>query len=405
MTGKFETDSRNVNQGDIFVCRQGLCFDSHDFIDDAAQKGAVGFITSKKINGNQPCIKTPGFPVSVSLINRFYKYPQDKMINIGITGTNGKTTVAYCLQQLLNRHFNAAYTGTLGCMFEGFHSSLMNTTPDAITLLNLMAKMNRAGVTHHVMEVSSHALDQDRVSMIDFDIIIFTNLGQDHLDYHGNYDEYVQSKLRLVDRLKPGGTAIINRDDATAPAILDRCRGKAETITFGIQSEQVNIRATHVTSSYQGGSFSVECNGEIFPVKTPLPFSFNVENSLMILAALNLIHKNLTKAADLLTHVQPPPGRGEVINLPNGATIIIDYAHNHNSLENLLDNTRQHCTGKIYTVIGVTGERLADAESIGALCAQRSDKVYFTCDNPLGVSLLRLLQAMCKKSRTQPLCY
>ena len=166
------------------------------------------------------------------------------MFNIGVTGTNGKTTVAHCLQQMLNQHFKAAYTGILGCLFDGYSGDLVNTTPDAITLLNLMDQMQKQEVSHHVMEVSSHALTQDRVSMIDFDIIIFTNLGEDHLDYHGSQDEYVQSKLRLVDRLKPGGTAIINMDDAMAPAILDRCRGKFRTLTFGIKSQNADLKAT-----------------------------------------------------------------------------------------------------------------------------------------------------------------
>ncbi|MGI9279229.1 MAG: UDP-N-acetylmuramoyl-L-alanyl-D-glutamate--2,6-diaminopimelate ligase [Endozoicomonas sp.] len=399
--GKFETDSRKVSYGDIFVCRQGLTCDSHDFAEDAIHRGAIGLITNREVDVNVPCVATPGFSVSVSLINQYYQYPQDRLFNIGVTGTNGKTTVAYSLQQMLNRHFPTAYTGTLGCQFDGFNGELINTTPDAITLLNLMKRMTSVGITHHVMEVSSHALDQDRVSIINFDMIIITNLGEDHLDYHGNKNEYLQAKLRLIDRLKPDGLAIVNLDDPVAPAVIDRCRGKARVITYGSQQNQSDYLISNIQSSCHGGQFTVQNQGQTASIETPLPFTFNIENSLAALAAFNSIQHNLEGSAQQLSQLKPTPGRCEVTTLANGATIIIDYAHNQDGLENLLHNVRQHTRGRIYTVIGVTGDRLADAQSIGSTSSQLSDVSFFTTDNPLGIKPEIIIQKMIKQADYQ----
>ncbi len=396
-SGKFETDSRNIQTGDIFVCRQGLTRDSHDFFEDAIKRGASGLITTRKLDTDIPSIETPGFSASVNLISEYYQHPQDSLFNIGVTGTNGKTTVAYSLKQLIDRKTRAAYTGTLGCQFDNKNGHLVNTTPDAITLLNLMNEMNRRAVTHHVMEVSSHALDQDRVSIINYDVIIFTNLGQDHLDYHGSRDEYVQAKLRLTDRLKPGGTAVINLDDPMAPAIIGRCRGRANIITFGCRNRKADLFASEIHSSCDGGQFILNYQGQTIPIRTPLPFTFNIENSLVILAVLSSIYSLIT-AVDLLEKLEPVPGRCEVINFQNGASAIIDYAHNRDSLESLLRNARQHTRGKISMVVGVTGDRLLDAESIGEVCSRLSDEVYFTNDNPLGFEPESIVHAMSRRA-------
>ncbi|WP_062268207.1 UDP-N-acetylmuramoyl-L-alanyl-D-glutamate--2,6-diaminopimelate ligase [Endozoicomonas arenosclerae] len=399
--GKFETDSRKVAYGDIFVCRQGLTCDSHDFAEDAINRGAIGLITNQELEVAVPCVTTPGFSVSVSLINQYYQYPQDQLFNIGVTGTNGKTTVAYSLQQLLNRQFPTAYTGTLGCQFDGFNGELINTTPDAITLLNLMTRMSRSGITHHIMEVSSHTLDQDRVSIINFDMIIITNLGEDHLDYHGNKNEYLQAKLRLIDRLKPNGIAVVNLDDPVAPAVIDRCRGKARVVTYGSRQNQADYRISNIQSSCHGGQFTVENQNRSATVETPLPFTFNIENSLAVLAAFDSIQNNLEASAQELSRLKPTPGRCEVTTLASGATIIIDYAHNQDGLENLLRNVRQHTRGRIFTVIGVTGDRLPDAQAIGSTSSQLSDVSYFTTDNPLGIKPEIIIQKMIKQADYQ----
>lgn len=397
---QFKSNSQTIQPGDVFVCRQGPNWDSHQSVDEATQKGAIGVIANKPLELDVPCLLTPSFSNSVSLINQYYQYPQDKLVQIGVTGTNGKTTVAYCLNDLLNKMFKSAYTGTLGCQFSDEQVELDNTTPDAISLLNLFHAMEQSGVTHNVMEVSSHALSQDRVSIVDFDVVAITNIGSDHLDYHKSRDEYIQAKLRLIDRLKPGGIAVINLDDELALAMIERCRSKAKVITFSMFDPGADIFASDITSSCHSGQFKLAYRGQSFSVTTALPFTFNIENSLVMLATLAAMDINMSTAVEMLATMQHAPGRCEVYSLENGATAIIDYAHNYDSLLNLLENVRQHSNGRIYTVIGVTGDRQADAAAIGELCSASSEHVFFTTDNPLGVCQDALFAAMSSKVTT-----
>ncbi|MGF1715922.1 Mur ligase family protein [Photobacterium chitinilyticum] len=394
---RFQSNSQKIIPGDVFVCRQGPNWDSHQSVDEAIQKGAVGVIANKPLDIDIPCLLTPSFSSSVSLINQYYQYPQDKLVQIGVTGTNGKTTVAYCLNALLNRQFKSAYTGTLGCQFSDEQVELDNTTPDAISLLNLFHAMEQSGVTHNVMEVSSHALSQDRVSIVDFDVVVITNIGSDHLDYHRSRDDYIQAKLRLIDRLKPGGVAIVNLDDELALAMIERCRSKARVVTFSMQDPGADLFASDIASSCHGGQFSLSYQEQQFSVSTSLPFTFNIENSLAVLAMLTAMDIEMSAAVEMLATMEHAPGRSEVYPLKNGATAIIDYAHNYDSLLNLLDNVRRHSQGRVYTVIGVTGDRLADAAAIGELCSSHSDYVFFTTDNPLGVCQDTLFAAMGSK--------
>ncbi|GAB3518764.1 Mur ligase family protein [Photobacterium alginatilyticum] len=395
---RFQSNSQKILPGDVFVCRQGPNWDSHQSVDEAIGKGAVGVIANKPLELDVPCLLTPSFSNSVSLINQYYQYPQDKLMQIGVTGTNGKTTVAYCLNALLNRRFKSAYTGTLGCQYSDEQVELDNTTPDAISLLNLFHAMEQSGVTHNVMEVSSHALSQDRVSIVDFDVVVITNIGSDHLDYHRSRDEYIQAKLRLIDRLKPGGVAIINLDDELAMAMIERCRSKAQVVTFSMQDPSADMFAFDITSSCHGGQFRLDYDGQQYPVSTSLPFTFNIENSLAVLAMLTAMGIEISTAVEMLATMDHAPGRSEVYPMQNGATAIIDYAHNYDSLRNLLDNVRRHSQGRVYTVIGVTGDRLADAADIGELCSTHSDHAFFTTDNPLGVCLEALFAAMGSKA-------
>ena len=394
----FETDSRKVLPGNIFVCSQGLSHDSHNFASEAVSRGAIGIIATRPVVSDVPCFVVPAKAMAVSLVSQYYHYPQRQIFNVGVTGTNGKTTVAYSLYQLLNDQGQAAYTGTLGCEFADQKNELVNTTPDTFSLLNLMQNMVRAGVTQHIMEVSSHALDQDRVSCIDYDIIVFTNLGEDHLDYHGSREEYLQSKLRLADRLKPGGIAVINLDDPMAMAIIDRCQSKAQIITFSTKNTGADLYANRIKSSCRGSVFQLNYQGKSYTTRTPLPFVFNIENSLAVLAVLMATGKQPDQATALLQQLQPVPGRGEVISLSNGATAIVDYAHNNDALQSLIQHVRQISTGNIYTVMGVTGDRLADAETIGQQCSELSDHAFFTTDNPMGLNPNVILTAMRHKA-------
>ena len=402
---EFKTHSQKVNPGDVFVCRQGLTWDSHLSAQDAVERGACGVIANRPLELPVPCMVTPSHSTSVSLINQYYAYPQDQIKHIGVTGTNGKTTVAFCLNQLLNLTGKSAYTGTLGSSFDDVYYPLDNTTPDAITLLNLFHAMEKCGVSHHVMEVSSHALSQDRVTHIDFDIVIITNIGSDHLDYHKHREDYIQAKLRLIDRLKPGGVAIVNLDDEQSLSVIERCRSRCEVISFSCVDEGADLYASKVLSTCSGSQFTLNYQGIEYQVVSSLPFRFNVENSLAIIASMLGLGMPINELLALFESMLPAPGRSEVYPLSNGATVILDYAHNYDSLSNLYRNVLEHKTGKVVTVIGVTGERLADAADIGELCFEHSDQLILTTDNPLGVNQEDLFKALTSKlplSSNQP---
>ena len=390
----FQADSRKITPGDIFVCSQGLHHDSHQFVEEAVSRGAIGLIATRPVNTGLPCFVMPGHAMTVSLISQYYDYPQRQMFNIGVTGTNGKTTVAYSLYKILENFKPSAYTGTLGCKLKGYQDDLVNTTPDAITLLNLTRHMVDNGVQHHVMEVSSHALDQDRVSCMDYDIAVFTNLGEDHIDYHGSRDEYLQAKLRLADRLRPGGTAIVNLDDPMAMAIIDRCQPRSGILTFSTCNPKADLCASHIQASCQGSDFYLHYQSKTYTVHTPLPFQFNVENSLAVTASLLAMGYAPEQVISHLHQLPAVPGRAEVITLTNGATAIVDYAHNQDALNSLIRHVRQHTSGRVITVMGVTGDRLEDAEDIGKTCSELSDHCFFTTDSPMGQDPDRLLWAM-----------
>ncbi|WEM44156.1 UDP-N-acetylmuramoyl-L-alanyl-D-glutamate--2,6-diaminopimelate ligase (plasmid) [Photobacterium sp. DA100] len=399
---EFKTHSQKVKSGDVFVCRQGLTWDSHLSAEDAVARGACGVIANRPLDLAVPCLVTPSHSTTVSLINQYYSYPQDKIKHIGVTGTNGKTTVAYCLNQLLNLKGKSAYTGTLGSSFDDVYYPLDNTTPDAITLLNLFHAMEQRDVSHHVMEVSSHALSQDRVTHIDFDIVIITNIGSDHLDYHKHREDYIQAKLRLIDRLKPGGVAIVNLDDEQSLSVIERCRSRCEVITFSCTDVTADLFAAKIRSACCGSQFSLVYQGAEYQVVSSLPFRFNIENSLAIIASMLGLGMPIDEVLTFFEVMIPAPGRSEVYPLSNGATAILDYAHNYDSLSNLYHNVREHNTGKVVTVIGVTGERLADAAGIGELCFSQSERLVLTTDNPLGVNQDELFSALTSKLPFNP---
>lgn len=390
----FQTDSRNIQPGDVFVARIGQTDDSRLYAEASVQAGAIAIISNAPVETTVPNIVTPSFAASCSLISQFYQHPQDRLFHIGITGTNGKTTVAKGIQQLLNPTHPTGYTGTLGNDYRHIENALVNTTPDLVTLLNLCHDMVQAGITHHVMEVSSHALDQERVSMLDFDAIVITNLGEDHLDYHRTVDNYQQAKLRLIDRLKPNGVAIINGDDPLASVMIARARSKGRIITFSKAHRKADINASVLHSDLGGTEFTLNTQGKTFHAKTPLPFMYNLENSLAMLATVSVILKDMGEAIERLKNLPHIAGRSEVLALSDHRWAVVDYAHNQESLTHLLSNLRKYVHGRIFTVFGVTGDRIEDATAISAAACELSDYCIFTLDNPLGVEPDTIFQHM-----------
>ena len=397
----FTADSRKILPGNVFVCHAGLHQDGHDYISQAIQNGAIAIVATKKTTLlDIPEILVPDFSTAVALISDFYNHPERQLYNIAITGTNGKTTVAWALAELLE---NTAYTGTLGCRINEELTPLVNTTPDALTLLSMMHKMVDKGTQQQVMEVSSHALSQGRTAFIEFDMIVYTNIGADHLDYHGNQEAYAEAKLTLLNQLRPGGHVIVNLDDKTSNTILGRCPTDANIITYSLSRPDATLQASDIEASLQGSRFRLAKDGKTLTVTTPLPFHYNLENSLAVLGALYGITGDVEVAAKALAKMSTIPGRSETIPLANGAIAMVDYAHNKDGLESLLTHIRSllQPDQRIFLVTGLTGERLPDAEATGAVCNQLADQVWFTCHNPLGLAADAVPLAMMKQANHQ----
>lgn len=385
---QFQLDSRQVSEGDVFVCRQGTQQDSHEFADCAVKQGAIGIIANRPLSVTVPCFITPNFTTSVAVIDQYLEHPGDALRQIGITGTNGKTTVAFGLHHLLNDNNTSSYSGTLGTLTQGDWTQQLNTTPDSLTLLNRFKRYQNLGLTHHVMEVSSHALAQDRVDSIRYDLALFTNITEDHLDYHLSVDAYQQAKLRLIEKLKPSGKVIYNLDDDSHIVINARCRARFDTFSYSRQNPKADLFGEVVNLSAQGSEVVFHYQDQQQHCTLNLPFLHNVDNALAMASAALMEGATLVEVANKLQTLPRVPGRSECYQ-QQGKSIIVDYAHNQASVASLLRQCQQIKNGKLHTIIGVTGDRIADAAGIGRTVRELSDEVTFTTDNPLGVPVSR----------------
>ncbi|EAS44050.1 UDP-N-acetylmuramoyl-L-alanyl-D-glutamate--2,6-diaminopimelate ligase [Photobacterium profundum] len=396
---QFVINSEWVQPNDVFICREGASHDSHSYVDQAIKNGAIAVIANRTLHLDIPVIVTESHYQSLAVVKAVYDHPHQKMNHIGVTGTNGKTTVAHCLNQMLNQSSTSAYIGTLGVQYADVIMALSNTTPDGVTLLNIFRDMVECGVKHNVMELSSHALAQDRAGFLDLEVGIITNIGRDHLDYHRTKDAYVQAKLQIIDRIKPGGYAVINMDDPHAPAMFARCHGRVKTVSFSIHykdthNQDADFVAKEIVSNQFGCSFSLCYRGKQRLVCSQMPFLFNVENMLAMACALHAQGWTLDQIASGLTTIIPPDGRAQFQTLNNGATGLVDYAHNLDGLARLFSDIPNQTFRHTLTVVGVTGDRIQDAAAIGELCARYSDLVVFTMDNPLGIDQADIFRAL-----------
>ena len=384
-------DSRRVERDGIFVALRGAAADGHRFIADAIAKGAKVIVTEDDMNPPDPlCMHTGTVKLVVSdarkalarLSANYYGHPSAKLRMIGVTGTNGKTTTAYLIKQLLEADPTAkvGLIGTIEYLIGSETLPATHTTPESLELQRLLARMVSAGCTHAVMEVSSHALHQYRVYGIDFAAAVFTNLTQDHLDYHGTMTEYFNAKKILFDSLSPGAAAIVNADSPHGALIIEDTR--ARVVTYGIAAS-AEYRAVNVAMTTEG--FSAEINGT--RVETRMTGTFNVLNFLAAYAAVNTVAPGIGITAETIRGLRPAPGRFEQFHSTLGWTAIVDYAHTPDALENCLQTIRAilpaDYAGSVITVFGAGGDRDALKRPLmGAIAVRYSDRVIVTSDNP-----------------------
>jgi UDP-N-acetylmuramoyl-L-alanyl-D-glutamate--2,6-diaminopimelate ligase len=381
-------DSRVVKLGDLFLAYSGGTYDARAFIPDVLKQGAAAVLydpinwPSELVLPMQPnCIPFPDLMMKRGEISsRFYDYPTRAFDVIGVTGTNGKTTIAYLLAQayeLLDKP--SAYVGTLG---QGSVSNIIatyNTTPDPLSLQHFFNESRKQGVKAMCMEVSSHALTQGRVAGVDFSYAIYSNLSHEHLDYHKTMDAYALAKAQLFacPTLK---WAFINQDDAYASIMRSSIVSDCNVLTYGIHTD-CDIRALDIVMGMTGSQFSVASPWGRLEVQVKLIGQFNIYNSLAVLATLFASGYDKADVLRVMSQLKASPGRMEILR--ENPCVIVDYAHTPDALDNALSTVSKLKKRELHVVFGCGGDRDSSKRAVmGKIASQYADKVYITSDNP-----------------------
>ncbi|HEX7063874.1 MAG TPA: UDP-N-acetylmuramoyl-L-alanyl-D-glutamate--2,6-diaminopimelate ligase [Bacillales bacterium] len=386
-----ETDSRHVGEGSLFICIRGSHFDGHKFVDQVAESGAVAIVADHPVEASIPVVIVPDTRrASAVLADAFYGQPTKQLHLVGVTGTNGKTTTTHLIEKIFtDAGRKTGLIGTIGMTISGKPLKLQSTTPttpEAVTLQQGFSEMISENVDTAVMEVSSHALDLGRVHGCDFNVAVFTNLSQDHLEYHSTMEDYFRAKSLLFSQL--GNTydrnkvnaAVINADDKRADELKKVTA--AQVITYGIERE-ADVRAEEVELSEKGTRFSLVSPFGHTNIQLKLIGLFNVYNALAAATASLLSGLPLSQVKASLEEAGGVPGRFEVIDEGQPFTVIVDYAHTPDSLENVLATVRQFAKGRIFAVIGCGGDRDRTKRPLMAQKAvEYADISVFTSDNP-----------------------
>ncbi|WP_243138038.1 UDP-N-acetylmuramoyl-L-alanyl-D-glutamate--2,6-diaminopimelate ligase [Heliorestis acidaminivorans] len=380
-------DSRQVKPGFLFFCIPGLKFDGHDFAAQAVAKGATVLVVERFLKLEVPQILVTSSRDSLSQgACNFHNNPSQKMLMIGITGTNGKTTTTHLVEAVLRaKGLSVAVIGTIGNRLGERSWLATHTTPESLDLQALLAKMEHAGAHAVVMEVSSHALDQGRVDHVEFDYAIFTNLTQDHLDYHGTIENYREAKSILFKKLEQGEKktpkrAIINNDDLHGPFFCQEC--SVPIITYGLH-EGAMIRGTNCLVTPKGASCDVTYPRGKVTMKLQLTGLFNLSNALSAFAIAYAEGVEEKQIIEALRAVKGVPGRFETVDQGQPFSVIVDYAHTPDGLENVLMTAKKVARKRLITVVGCGGDRdRTKRPKMGSVAAQWSDWVVITSDNP-----------------------
>jgi len=383
LIGKITFDSREVQEGDLFVAIRGMQADGHRYLEQAIASGAAAVVCEETGDLN-----LPGFPVIIvpdtrkalaQMAAAWYGHPSSELSLVGVTGTNGKTTVVTLLHQMHQlMGFRAGLISTIQVLIGEQSRPATHTTPDPLRINAVLREMVDAGCEYCFMEVSSHAIDQERVERLDFTGGIFTNLTRDHLDYHGEFKEYLKVKKRFFDGLPENAFALVNGDDKNGKVMMQNCQ--AEKHTYCLRS-MCNFRGK-ITEMHLEGS-AMEINGSEVWVK--LPGRFNALNLLCAYGASILLGHHPDDVLAALSELNPVTGRFETFRSGKGTIAIVDYAHTPDALQNVLDTIQEVnvAGGEIITVVGAGGNRDRGKRPVMAgIVAGASHKVILTSDNP-----------------------
>ena len=374
-------DSRKVTPGSLFVAVTGFVTDGNRFIPMALEKGAAAVITAKEPEENIPYVLVESDRLALAQIGaNFYGKPADSMALIGVTGTNGKTTSTLLLKHVLETVLKAkvGLIGTMENMIGQESVPAERTTPESLDLQALFAKMRDAGCSHVIMEASSHAIALERVGGVHFKVAAFTNLTEDHLDFHKTMENYCDTKAELFACCD---AAVANRDDAWFERMCSKA--SAPILSTAVRGEG-DLRAEELELKSDGIAFTAVYKDIRVPVRLPIPGQFTVYNALTVLGCALQLGISLADAASALATAKGVKGRVEVVPTPGKPyTVLIDYAHTPDGLENVLSSVRGYCKGRLIAVFGCGGDRDPIKRPImGRIGAELSDIAIITSDNP-----------------------
>ena len=374
-------DSRKVTQGSMFVAITGFATDGNKYIPMAKEKGAAVVVTSKQPQEDIPYVQVASDRLALALIGRnYYGDPASAMKLIGVTGTNGKTSSTLLLKHVLEQVLGAkvGLMGTMENMIGDLRIPTERTTPESFELQALLAQMRDAGCSHVIMEVSSHAIALERVGGLHYTVAAFTNLTEDHLDFHKDMEEYCDTKAELFSRCDK---AVMNQDDSWFTRMCAKATSPLMTLSAKTQAD---LYAENVELLSDGTQFDAVCGEQKVPVRLPIPGKFTVYNALTVLGMAMQLDISLEDAAKALATAAGVKGRVEVVPTPGkDYTVLVDYAHTPDGLENVLSSVKGFCKGRVIAVFGCGGDRDPIKRPImGKIGTDIADFAIITSDNP-----------------------
>jgi UDP-N-acetylmuramoyl-L-alanyl-D-glutamate--2,6-diaminopimelate ligase len=380
---KITYDSRKVEDSSLFVAIKGYSTDGHNYLLQAEQKGAAAAIVEKKDDRlHIPQILVSNSRLELARIaTNFYSPEIMKVRLIGITGTNGKTTTSFLIRSIMNKAgLKSGLIGTIAYDVAGNWIKAWNTTPESNDLCRMIYEMHNKGYKGCVLEVSSHALELNRVDFLNFEVALFTNLTQDHLDFHENLNDYFKAKKKLFTHLSPAGRAVINIDDPFGRKLISDLN--RDIISFGI-SDNATVRALEWQNSIAGLNLNINTAAGELHINSSLIGRFNIENILAAVAgslALNFDLKTIKQGIEAITNI---PGRLEVVKMNEEKTVVVDYAHTPDALQKALSVLRELTPNTLWVVFGCGGDRdKAKRPVMGKIAQDFADQVVITSDNP-----------------------
>lgn len=385
-------DSREITVGGAFFAVAGATQHGLLYAEQVRRQGAVAIVYDPAQQGRSLAKNTGGLPLIAidnlteklgSIAARFYAWPAQHLHIIGITGTNGKTSCSQFLAQVMD---DCGVIGTLGWGNYTDLNSTLNTTPDAFALQKILAHFYLHGLQNVAMEVSSHGLEQGRVNALTFRGAIFNNLSRDHLDYHGNMENYFQSKLRLL-RWPGLSFVVVNLDDAYAERVIAAVAGGVRVIGYSLQGrihdQNSSITATNINYTLAGIACDVDWQGQQARLQAGLLGDFNLQNILAVLAVLLEDDTSLSASLAAIQSIKPVVGRMECFTCTGKPLVVVDYAHTPDALDKVLSTLRQHCTAQLSVVFGCGGDRdKGKRKEMGVIAERLADQLIVTDDNP-----------------------